>query len=437
MESLHINANNEMRLPEKLFTQYEHSLLPEIERIHHAQSSAYKNVYASVCLPSDSQILKQVQTLVAEKTKSALPMVIVIGIGGSSLGTKAVHEALHGIYYNDKKGCPSLYFAETVDAQELEDLLSLTQAVLEKKERILINVISKSGTTTETIALFELFLALVKQYYPTTWNDFFVITTDNDSPLWHFGQRHHIASLSIPKLVGGRYSVFSPVGLFPLALLGTDIQALQAGARAMAAQCTRSNMQDNPAALSASCIAEQYKRGIYIHDLFLFSTELRSIGNWYRQLLAESLGKTTASGHRKGIVPTVSIGSTDLHSVGQLYLGGPSYSSTTFITIAKENKNCVLPHYQEFETLVAHIQTKPISSLMKAITAGVIHTYDSQNIPYMLITLPEKNEYFLGQLLQLKMIEVMYLGYLLEVNPFDQPHVERYKIETRKILAHE
>lgn len=437
MESLRINANNRMRLSEKLLTHYQQHLMSEIERLYHAQTSAYANVYASVCLPSDAQLLTHVQTLVAEKTASALDMVIVIGIGGSSLGTKAVHEALHGIYYNDKKDLPTLYFAENVDAQELEDLLSLTKEILKKKGRILINVISKSGNTTETIALFELFLALVKPYYPRTWNDIFVITTDSGSPLWHLCQRHHITSLAIPKLVGGRYSVFSAVGLFPLALLGTDIQALQAGARAMVTQCTSPILHENPAALSASCIAEQYKRGIYIHDLFLFSTVLRSVGSWYRQLIAESLGKTTASGDRQGIVPTVSIGSTDLHSVGQLYFGGPSYSSTTFITIAKENRSCVLPNYQEFETLVPHIQTKPISSLMNAIIAGVTQAYDNQNMPYLHITLPENNEYFLGQLLQLKMIEVMYLGYLLEVNPFDQPHVERYKIETRKILAHE
>lgn len=437
MNSLSVRTNHAVTLSDNDLDFYEKKLQPEIKRIQIAQTTGYTSPYASINLPSDPDLQQSIKAIVIDKKQLGIELLIIIGIGGSSLGLKAVYEALQGIYYNEKTESLKLYFAETVDSEALSDLLDITENMLKKGAHILINVISKSGKTTETIANYELFIRLLKKYYANTWHTYIVVTTDIDSPLWHLAQKDAISCLAIPALVGGRYSVFSAVGLFPLAMLGIDIASLQTGAQNMVLLCSSTTLKDNPAALSAALITQQYAHEIVIHDMFLFSAELTALGNWYRQLMAESLGKTATSGKRVGILPTVSIGTTDLHSVGQLYFGGPKRICTTFITIEQETPSLFLPHYQEFETLIPDIQGKPITSIMNAIISGVLATYTLENLPYMLISLPEKTAYYIGQLLQLKMIEIMYIGYLLEVNPFDQPHVERYKVETRKILAHE
>lgn len=416
---------------------FQQLLHPEIERLAAARATGYTSVYASLALPEDTAMLAQILQLVEEKERLNPAMLIVIGIGGSSLGARAVHEALHGMYYNELTSGPKIYFAETVDTDAVYDILSLAEAVLEQGQQILVNVISKSGTTTETIANYELFIQLLQHYYDESWHQYVVTTTDKDSALWHLATKHSISCLPIPARVGGRYSVFCAVGLFPLAFIGVDVRSLVDGARAMVAASTNLSLSRNSAALSAATIVHQYKRGFTIHDMFVFSVELEGVGRWYRQLVGESLGKTASTGERVGITPTVSVGSTDLHSVGQLYLGGPRDKLTTFVTLDHGAPECVIPSYPEFEDLVVNIQGKSLSYIMHAIERGIRTAYEQQEIPFIACALPEKTPYYVAQLLQWKMIEIMYVGYLLKVNPFDQPHVEQYKVETRKILANE
>lgn len=437
MKQLIMHVNCAATLSEQSVKKYQHELHLEIERIAAAYQFAYDTPYASVNLPFDAEMVRLVESVVQDKQKKRIAALIVIGIGGSSLGAKAVHEALNGLYYNERTAHTKLYFVETVDSDAVADVLTLTQEMLQRGEDVLVNCISKSGSTTETIANYELFIQLLKSSYADQWHEQVVVTTDKDSLLWQLAEKNDIARLTIPARVGGRYSVFSAAGLFPLAFVGIDIQTLLDGAQRMFNLCTNLALHDNPAALSAAIIVEQYSKSITIHDMFLFSPELSAIGSWYRQLVGESLGKLSSQDVEVGITPTVSIGSTDLHSVGQLYLGGPKKTSTTFVTIQKHVATCLVPHYPEFEQLVAHIQTKPLSSIMDAIIRGTLAAYDDKRLAYMLFQLPKKNPYYIGQLLQLKMVEVMYIGHLLQVNPFDQPHVEQYKVETRKILAHE
>ncbi|MBS1986448.1 hypothetical protein JST99_00755 [Candidatus Dependentiae bacterium] len=437
MKQVAMNMGPAGKLSPQEIEVYQQQLQPEIERVAAARWLGYETKYASVNLPFDQALIDEVQAVVRDKQKKRVAALIVIGIGGSSLGTKAVHEALNGLYYNEKTTATKLYFVETVDTQGVADVLMLVQALLERGEHILVNLISKSGSTTETIANYELFLQLLKSYYPTTWHEQVVVTTDYGSLLWRLAHEQQLTSLTIPALVGGRYSVFSAVGLFPLAFLGVDLQGLVAGAQSMVTAGTQLSLEHNTAALSAASIVEHYRQGLTIHDIFLFSVELAAVGSWYRQLVGESLGKSSTTGVEVGITPTVSIGSIDLHSVGQLYLGGPKKASTTFVTVQTDHEQCVLPWYPEFESLVAHIQGKSLSALMDAIIHGTLAAYTHKQLPYLLFQLPEKNAYAIGQLLQLKMLEVMYIGHLLAVNPFDQPHVEKYKVETRKILAHE
>jgi glucose-6-phosphate isomerase len=391
----------------------------------------YRDPRASVSLPSDTALAAKATALA--KQYAPLDLLIVVGIGGSNLGTMAIHEALHGKFHGAFRA-PSIYFADTVDAEQLRDLTKIMELFLQYKKTIVLNLISKSGSTTETIANFEVLYAVLAKHIQTPQKQV-VVTTDEGSPLWTLATQQGFALLPIPKQVGGRYSVFSPVGIFPLAALGVDVEQLLAGARAMRDRCVQSH--DNPAMQTAAIHAYHCTHGRNIADLFLFSTDLESCGKWYRQLLGESIGKEWNRNHTKqvhvGITPTVSIGSTDLHSVGQLYLGGPQDKFTTFVTLAHAH-DVHVPNLPVYEQLVPHIQGKPLHHIMQAIVAGVQQSYIANDRPFYTIELPEKSAYALGQLFQLQMMQMMYLSVLLDVDPFDQPNVESYKIETKKIL---
>lgn len=179
------------------------------------------------------------------------------------------------------------------------------------------------------------------------------------------------------------------------------------------------------------------KKQITIHDLFVFSVQLESLGKWYRQLVGESLGKEFDTDGNKvhvGITPTVSVGSIDLHSVGQLYLGGPYDKFISFLSIDEHKPTISVPKLAQFDELVANIQGKPLASIMQAILHGVKAAYKKSERPFCSFIWPTLSPYYLGQFMQLSLLEIVYLGNLLNVNPFDQPNVEQYKDETRKVL---
>jgi glucose-6-phosphate isomerase len=407
----------------------------EITRVSQAQSNGYNTDYASINLPNDPQLLTNVNQVVKEKKVLNPTVLIVIGIGGSNLGTVALIEALQGKFYNQTNDI-ELYFADTVDSDYLKHMLDRMEKELCSGNNILLNVISKSGTTTETIANFQLFFEVLKKHRPYNYHNFIIITTDENSALWNFAQKEEIIALAIPEKVGGRYSVFSAVGLFPLAFCGIDIASLQKGAQSSLRQCISIN--NNAAAISASILYLLNKQGYAIHDTFLFSVELEGLGKWYRQLMAESIGKSHDRTEKKinnGIIPTVSIGSTDLHSIAQLYLSGPYNIFTTFVSIEKNNTNVLITDNPLFHTLAPTIQNKSFATVMNAILKGVIAAYRNDNRPFVHMVLPEKNAYYLGQWMQIKMLEIIYLGFLMNINPFDQPNVELYKQETKKILS--
>ena len=424
-------------VPEETIQVLCQSANAEIERIRHARHQRYETVYASINAPTDDDAVAVVQEIIKEKKLLAPTMVVVIGIGGSNLGTMAVHQALCGTLYNDRASL-KIYYADTVDTHYIIQLGEIVEAALQRKESVIINVVSKSGTTTETAANFHILLALIKQYKPD-YAQYIVATTDRGSVLWQFAQQQHFTCLEIPKNVGGRYSVFTAVGLFPLGLVGVDIQQLCDGAVSAIDPALVPALSNVPL-VRAAIMAYHYKAGKNIHDMFLFSGSLEAVGKWYRQLLAESIGKeytTSGKNVRVGITPTVSIGSTDLHSVGQLYLGGPRDKLTTFITVEDTKASVIVPALLNTHELVANIDGVALSAIMSAIIHGTQCAYQAAGLPFVTLHLPNITPYYLGQLLQSFMLEVLYLGFMLDVNPFDQPNVESYKQETRKILAHE
>ncbi len=415
-------------------------LQQEIERVSAARGTEYTTNYSSINLPSDQERYDHIHHVIKEKKALKPTILVVIGIGGSNLGTLAVHQALQGLLYNQMDPELKLYFVESVDSEYVHAVLNIVKAALHRKEEVIINVVTKSGTTTETVANFLLFLDLLKKNNPLDYKKNIVVTTNYQSNLWQVGTKEGFTCLEIPEKVGGRYSVLSSVGIFPLGMVGIDTQALMRGACDMVATAIHTDVQKNPAALSAIIKYIYYERGIRIHDFFVFGGSLQGISQWYRQLMGESLGKTTMHNGKKvevGITPTASVGTTDLHSVGQLYLGGPRDRVITFARVIESAHDLTVPELLIYEDLVPYIEHKQLSALMAAIFDGVLAAYKEDQRPYMELLFPQKSGYYIGQVLQMYMIEMMYLGFLLGVNPFDQPHVELYKEQTRKILAHE
>ena len=396
----------------------------------------YEADEASLVLPSDTTISEQVRLVVERKKNDQLKYIVVVGIGGSNLGTYAIYQALFGVedaFIADR--LPKILFADTVSAALIQSLRTILEQA-QSAEEIVVNIISKSGTTTETVANFELLHACLSEHF-TDIDDRIVVTTDEGSRLWQMATEKHLDILTLPKRVGGRYSVFSAVGLFPLALTGIDTEALLEGARTMRGRCLSGGSTDNIAAISAVLQAVQAEAGLTVNNTFFFNPELEMLGKWYRQLMGESLGKEKnrggVVGHR-GITPIVSIGSTDLHSMVQLYFGGPRDKFTYFVS-APQVGTVRMPEAGYFPGLVAGIAGRSVAEIMSAIQQSVEITYGNHQLPYVEVALSEISEYVLGQYLQFRMLEMMYLAELLDVNAFDQPNVEDYKAEMRKLLV--
>ena len=265
--------------------------LPMIKRVTEALGRSYESPYASAYLPFDEQLRRDLLELVHQLRACNPAMLIVIGIGGSNLGTKAVHEALFGANKSTTGMC--VYYADTVDPDMISGIIEHARQLLKEGRQILVNIVTKSGTTTETIANGAIFIELLKQYRPDSYRDFIVVTTDTDSKLYDVSREQGWHVLNAYAMVGGRYSAFSAVGLFPLALMGVDIQALQEGAAHMVKRCARAICV--PILLfkvQLHCIAV-YQRGFVISNFSAFSDE-PILCPWFirtTNLLAESLGK--------------------------------------------------------------------------------------------------------------------------------------------------
>jgi len=409
--------------------KYDNALIPKSKVFSTAKRLASeikklregKDEYAFAKLSIDTANFRIVQAAVSMKKKLHPQLIVVVGIGGSNLGTIAVQEALLGKNWN-LHNSPRIMYADTVDPDALKVIIEEMQYHLRQGHQILLNVVTKSGSTTETIANFEVLLNILKRHRRDA-EKYVVVTTDKHSKLWNLAVKNNFSVLEVPGKVGGRYSMFSAVGLFPLGMLGVDLNALLAGAAWMREQCLDVK---GPAAISASLLYNSKKS---IHGTFLFATDLESLGKWYRQLLAESCGK-----QGKGITPTVSIGSTDLHSMAQLDLDGPKDKLTNFV-FTHFNNEIKVPYYPEYNSLVPDLQKKELNHIMHAILRGVKTAYKKRKRPFTETRFDGKNARAIGAFMQLKMMETVLLARLLDVNPFDQPAVEHYKKEMRRALS--
>jgi len=413
-------------------------LVPYIQKLRRVlKEDKYTVPESSINLPSDKKQLREVLEMKKKMVSRKLKYIIVIGIGGSNLGTKAVYDAMYS--YSDvlaPRRFPKMFFADTTDPEFLQALCRFIELEIKHPEEVMMNIVTKSGTTIETVTNLEIILVAFRKKIKEI-EKRIVVTTDRGSKLWKAAAGKKIKLLAVQPVVGGRYSIFSSVGLFPLAACGFNVSEFCAGAVKMGGKCLNSQPLKNPAAVSASLLFLNLKNCKVINDNFLFSPELESAGKWYRQLMGESMGKEKDLDGKTvhaGITPTVSIGSTDLHSVGQLYLGGPADKFTSFIYSSKISSKIKLPEKFFFPGLVNELKGKTAGEIMDAILRGVKIAYSNKKLPYMEIVLDGISLHSLGEWFQYKMLEIMYLGMLMNVNPFDQPNVEAYKKETRRIL---
>lgn len=424
------------RVPDATLTAYQASLASYAKTLKSVwQGGSYNVPEAFINLPFDGVLLKNVNDAASKLRTGSLRFVLVVGIGGSNLGTRALYDALYG--YADAlepDRVPHCIFIDTFDATYFEKVSTVLQTVTSAEE-IAVVIVSKSGTTTETVAGAALIYQTLRQKFPDLAARTAVIS-DADSPLQVLAVSEGMTALTIPKPVGGRFSVFSAAGLLPLALLGVDLEAFRQGAAEVVSGAFDGT--DRSGEEVACVLAYAHDNGYRIHDLFMFAPRLESLGKWYRQLLAESIGKEKLVGGllaRVGLTPTVSIGTTDLHSVAQLTFAGPREKITTFVSVSGSSEGERLHSTSSFISLAPMIAERSVSEMLQATLKGVGQAYATRELPYIMCVFDGVTPHELGAFMQYSMLHVMYLGVLLSVNAFDQPAVDAYKEKTRRLLT--
>lgn len=403
-------------------------LKPEIDKLQEyvqylntlKQSPEYDHIEDFIFLPDNKLNLAELKEKVSEAREHDYDLIILVGIGGSNLGAWTIYHALRP----DKQ----IIFAETIDPELLADQVAQLQAAYSQGKRALLLVISKSGSTTESLANFTVFYNEFKKVEPD-WQQRIYAITEYDSKLEKLALTNNFNILNVPKLLVGRCSVFSYNGLFPLALAGIDIGKLLSGAKMMNALSLKTVDENNPSLISTLAIYTGWQQGLTISNTFIFSAKLSVFGNWYRQLVGESIGKDGT-----GITPIISMGTTDLHSVTQLYLAGLKDKFTTFLGVDNFRADQSLVSELAIDEIIPGLSGKTIAEIMHIVETAVKTTYSNLGLPHLRLTLPIIDEENLGALLQFKMLETVFFAKLLNINAFDQPAVELYKQEIRKLM---
>ncbi|MBN2481553.1 MAG: glucose-6-phosphate isomerase [Bacteroidales bacterium] len=366
----------------------------------------------------------------AFRMRQEIDLLVVIGIGGSYLGAKAVVEALSNTfrYLQNIKDLPLILFAgQNIGEDYLNELLEVLQNL-----RFGIVVISKSGTTTEPAIAFRILKEKleIKAGKKKARELIIAITDDSQGALRTLATREGYKTFVIPDDVGGRYSVLTPVGLVPLSIGGFDIRALVEGARAMEKLTLSALPQaENPAALYAAARYLLYLSGKKIEILANFENKLHFLAEWWKQLYGESEGKES-----KGIFPASVDFTADLHSMGQYIQEGERTLMETVISVRQPQTRLKIPEDQDNFDKLNYLAGKRLDAVNKMAELGTMLAHVDGGVPNIRIELPELNEYHLGQLMYFFEKACGISGYLLDVNPFDQPGVEAYKMNMFALL---
>ena len=360
---------------------------------------------------------------------------VVLGIGGSALGPIAVQQALNHPRWNElpkaKRNGPRLYVEDNVDPERMAALFDVIDP-----ETTVFNVITKSGSTSETMAqLLTVMRTLIDLYGEEHLKDRLIATTDREKGnLIGIAKKYGLTTFYVPEGVGGRFSEMCPVGLLPAAVCGIDIKEMLKGAARMDALCDNDNIEENPALMYALLETIAMKKGANVGVLMPYADSLKYFADWYAQLWAESLGKKK-DGLRFGQTPVKALGVTDQHSQVQLYTDGPFDKTVTFLGVEKYRTEFMIPHAVDENPNVAFLSGHTFNELISAERKATAHAVTVSGHMNKTILLPEVNANTIGQLMMLFELATAYAGELLGINAYDQPGVEEGKNMTYALLG--
>jgi glucose-6-phosphate isomerase len=365
---------------------------------------------------------------------------VVFGIGGSALGSKALFSSLKHLHHNElpaeKRGCPRFYVSDNVDPDKMNALFD----VLDVKKTAF-HVISKSGNTVETLSQFAIVLDRLKKELGDNYKDNIVITTDKENGnMKRIADENAFKTFIVPDGVGGRFSVFSPVGLLSCAVLDIDIDALLKGAGDMDTMSRTSDLSKNPAFMYAAMYVAAMKKGANISVVMPYADGLLFTAEWYAQLWAESLGKQVDNDGNTvnyGQTPVRALGVTDQHSQVQLYNEGPFDKVITFIKVANTNTSFDIPTAPINLHEADYLQGQSLNKLILAELSATEYAVTTHGKMNMMITLDTVDAYTVGMLLSFYQVATAAAGEYLNIDAFDQPGVEAGKIATFALMGRE
>ncbi len=360
----------------------------------------------------------------AKKISEDSDVLLVIGIGGSYLGARAANEFLNHSFYNnlskeDRKTPEIYYVGNSISSTYLKDLIDLL-----KGKDFSINVISKSGTTTEPAIAFRVFKKLLIEKYgkEEAAKRIYATTDKARGALKNLATEEGFETFVVPDDVGGRFSVLTAVGLLPIAASGADIDALMAGAASARENALNAPFEENDALKYAAIRNILLRKGKTIEITANYEPSLHYVSEWWKQLYGESEGKD-----QKGIFPASVDLTTDLHSMGQFIQDGARTLFETVINVEESRETVILEEEDVDLDGLNYLTGKTVDFVNKCAMKGTLLAHTDGQVPNLSISIPEQNAYYLGQLFYFYEFACGVSGYLLGVNPFNQPGVESYK----------
>ncbi len=369
-------------------------------------------------------------TTYLDKIKTKFDTMVVLGIGGSALGNKAIYSALKV----EKQLPRKVIVADNVDPLMLKEILDVVDL-----NRTLFNVITKSGTTAETMSVFLILMKILKDTFPQAYKEHLVITTDKDKGfLRDIVRKEGYQDFEVPGNVGGRFSVLSDVGLVSCAFAGIDISGLLKGAADMRVICESKNIWKNPAYFNGFLHYQYMRNGKNISVMMPYANALYDMADWYRQLWAESLGKKYDKQGREvfvGQTPVKALGTTDQHSQVQLYTEGPNDKVFTFLTVSKFGYDYEIPDLYPDREEVHYLGGKKLSLLLNTERLATEIALTDAGRPNANITFDKLDEKSIGAFIFMFEVQTVFTGKLLQIDPLDQPGVEAGKIATYAMMG--
>jgi glucose-6-phosphate isomerase len=384
-------------------------------------------------LPYNIELIDEIKKMVDSK-RPIMNNLLVLGIGGSALGNIAIHNALNDPFGNQNrnKPCTNIFVEDNIDPDRIHSLLEYLDW-----SKTVVNVITKSGTTPETMATFFIVKKILQEKLGKEYKNNVIVTTDPEKGiLRRIALEEGFDILHIPQNVGGRFSVLSAVGLFSAYASGVDISELLHGARDMDSECRKTDFFKNPAYICAAMKYIAYLQGIRINVFMPYSSALKTFSDWYCQLIGESLGKKfdlNGNIHQHGITPVSAVGSTDQHSQLQLYIEGPEDKLIIFLFV-ENYKNKISIYDENLPDELSYFKGVTLNDLLNAEGRATATSLTERGRLNFEIKIEKVSPYIIGGLFYLFEMVTLIMGKLLNINAFDQPGVDRGKVLTKEFL---